>query len=80
MVAEWIGVLGKEVQVKEIKIMKMGHRDPEFAKINPNMKLPALKDGELVLFESGAIMRYLCDKFASSDNELYPRNNLVRKA
>jgi len=34
-------------------------RDPAFLAINPNGRVPALRDGELVIFESGAIALHL---------------------
>ena len=34
----------------------------EYAQINPNRRFPALRDGELVLWESNAILRYLAGK------------------
>jgi len=35
----------------------------EFKAVNPNSKMPALRDGELCLFESGNILHYLAEKF-----------------
>ena len=31
------------------------YKTPDFAKVNPNAKIPALQDGDLTLFESMAI-------------------------
>jgi glutathione S-transferase len=38
-------------------------KEPWFIEINPNGRIPALKDGDLRVFESGAIMLYLTDMY-----------------
>jgi glutathione S-transferase len=40
-------------------------RTAEYAQLNPNRKAPTLVDGDYVLWESSAIMVYLCDKAGS---------------
>ena len=35
---------------------------PDFVAINPNSKLPAIKDGDAVVFDSNAILLYLAEK------------------
>lgn len=37
------------------------HRSPEYLKLNPNGKIPVLVDGDLVLYETGAIVLHLVD-------------------
>lgn len=36
--------------------------DPNYRKINPNGNIPSLRDGDLTVFESGAILHYLAEK------------------
>jgi len=43
-----------------------GSRTPEFLRINPNGHIPALVDGELVLWESLAINLYLARKYGKA--------------
>jgi glutathione S-transferase len=47
------------------------HLKPEFAKINPNLMVPVLEDGDFRLTESATIIRYLADKVGSS---AYPKD------
>lgn len=69
---------------KIITITKMQQRSKEFARINPNRKIPAMIDivngEEFFLFESGAMMRYICNRYLPPDNEFYPRNDPIKRA
>jgi glutathione S-transferase len=40
-------------------------KKPEFLKINPRQKVPAIADGDLALYESAAIVEYLDEQYAS---------------
>jgi len=51
-------------------------RKPEFLKINPNGHVPALVDGDLVLWESLAINLYLADKYGRG--KLAPKDERER--
>jgi glutathione S-transferase len=56
--------LGVPFQLRLVDRDKGEHKSPEFLKINPNGLLPALRDtrqGELVLFETAAILLHLAD-------------------
>ncbi|CAK72830.1 unnamed protein product (macronuclear) [Paramecium tetraurelia] len=63
---------GVEYNEKIIYIQKGQNKTPEYQAINPNESLPAIQDGNLCLFESGAIMKYIAQKFKLSN--LYPFN------
>ena len=45
---------------------KQEHRSPEMLAINPHGKVPALDDGGLKLFESGAILLYLGNRYGAA--------------
>ncbi|MDF1747969.1 MAG: glutathione S-transferase N-terminal domain-containing protein [Alphaproteobacteria bacterium] len=69
--------VGLPYKVHPINILKDEQFAPDFLKISPNNKIPAIIDpdgpgGEpLALFESGAILTYLAEKTGS---DLYPTN------
>lgn len=51
-----------------LEVWGLPHRDPreaEFLKLNPNAQVPVILDDGFVLWESGAIMRYLARKHRS---------------
>jgi glutathione S-transferase len=47
-----------------------GNQDLEYLAMNPNGLVPTVKDGDLVLWESNTICRYLCT--VRNGEELYP--------
>lgn len=62
--ARWtLQELGVEFESVLVNLMLGEHRSPEFRKINPAGKLPALVDGDLILTESIAIVLYLGEKY-----------------
>jgi len=61
--------LGVEYGKIKVDIFGGEQNKPEFRSINPNGKIPAIVDGDLVLWESNAILLYLGRKFAP--NRLY---------
>ena len=54
-------------EIVAIDFTKREHKTPEFLKINPTGKLPALEDGAAKVFEGAAICLYLADKFPSAN-------------
>ena len=57
--------LGITAEFAELDLMGGDLKTPAYARLNPNMKAPVLVDGEFVLWESSAIMAYLCIKAGS---------------
>jgi glutathione S-transferase len=64
--------LGIDAEFIELDLMGGELKTPAYAELNPNMKAPTLVDGDLVLWESSAIMAHLCIKAGS---DLWPSNN-----
>jgi glutathione S-transferase len=63
-IAKWmLDECGADYEIVPIDFTKREHKTPEFLKINPAGKLPALVDGEVKIFEGAAICLYLGDKF-----------------
>lgn len=58
-----------EISVHILSLMKGEHHQPPLVELNPNRMVPVLVDGQFVLTESSAILRYLARIHASS---LYP--------
>jgi glutathione S-transferase len=53
-----------------VDLSKGAQMQPDFVSLNPNHMIPTLVDGDFVLWESNAIMQYLCSKVPN--NTLYP--------
>jgi glutathione S-transferase len=51
--------LGIALDTQHVDVLTGGSRTPEFLAKNPNGRVPVLEDGDLVLWESTAIIRYL---------------------
>lgn len=54
---------GVPYTLKEVDMRAKEHKSPEFLKINPNGKIPAMVDGDVVLFESMAINFYIAEAY-----------------
>ncbi len=61
--------LGVNYEKIATDIFKGENTAAEFKKLNPNQKIPVIKDGDLVLWESNAILLYLGKRF--SPNRYY---------
>ena len=59
-----------------VDFRKGEQRSPAYAKLNPNMKMPTLVDGDFVLWESNAILQYLAS--LRPESGLLPRDERAR--
>jgi glutathione S-transferase len=59
-----------------IDLVKGDQKTPQYAALNPNMRMPTLKDGDYVLWESNAIGQYLASK--RPEGELMPKDERSR--
>jgi glutathione S-transferase len=64
--------LGVDAECIEMDLMGGALKAPDYAALNPNMKAPTLVDGDIALWESSAIMAYLCIKKGS---DMWPAND-----
>lgn len=58
------------VNLVVVDLLKGEHHEAEYVKLNPNRLVPVLEEGDFVLTESSAILKYLADKF---DLSSYPK-------
>jgi glutathione S-transferase len=71
-----LDLLGAPYELKHVDYFKGEQKDAPYLAINPNASLPALVDGDLVLWESNAILQYAADKLGRE--AFYPRDLKVR--
>jgi len=73
-------MLAKDIGCGDMELMdlmKGEHMKPEILKINPWHQMPNMTDGNLQLAESGAIIRYIANKYAP---EMYGGDDCAKKA
>jgi glutathione S-transferase len=81
MRAHWMMLeLGLDYEFHPIHPRTAETQTAEFNRLNPRRKIPVLRHGSFVLTESGAIIQYLSETFASPDKVYVPADARGRAA
>lgn len=70
--------LGLPVEIISIDFSKKYRSMPEWRAISPAGKVPAMRDGDLTMFESGAIVEYVLERYG--DGRLRPPHGTTDSA
>lgn len=70
-------LLGADFTLNKVDYFAGEQKGEAYTALNPNAALPAFRDGDLVLWESNAILQYAADKLGR--DKLYP-TDLARRA
>src|SRR6185312_13807357 len=60
-----IGELGLEHRRHTVGGSFGGNREPAFLHMNPNALVPVMRDGDIAMFESNAIVRFLAARYGA---------------
>lgn len=66
-----VGELGLEHERLDVGGAFGGNDTPDYLRKNPNGRVPTLEDGDTIIWESNAIVRYLAEKFGHA-TDWYP--------
>ncbi|KAF5462524.1 hypothetical protein F2P56_018525 [Juglans regia] len=72
----------KDLEAEFVNVdMKAGeHKKEHFLSKNPFGQVPAFEDGDMTLFESRAITRYICHEYADKGTPLLPPGDSKKKS
>ncbi len=68
--------LGVPFELVHVDYFKGAHKAEPYLSINPNASVPSMVDGDLVLWESNAILQYAADK--AGVEKAYPKDLKIR--
>jgi glutathione S-transferase len=69
-------LMGAPYELEHVDYFKGQQKEPAYTALNPMASLPALVDGDLVLWESNAILQYAADKIGNES--VYPHDLKTR--
>lgn len=65
-----LALMDVDYKLSRVGFFEGEQKSPEYLQINPNASLPSLRDGDLILWESNAILQYAASKYGKT--EAYP--------
>ena len=68
-----LDLMGAPYELHHVDYFKGEQKGDAYTAINPNQSIPAMVDGDLVLWESNAILQYAADKNGAA-RLAWPRN------
>ena len=71
-----LDLIGAPYELHYVDYFKGAQKEPAYMAINPNASIPAMVDGDLVLWESNAILQYAADK--TGNEAVYPHDLKTR--
>jgi len=71
-----LDLMGVPFELVHVDYFKAEQKAPAYIAINPNASIPAMVDGDLILWESNAILQYAADKHGRS--AVYPTDLKTR--
>lgn len=69
-------LIGAPYELEHVDYFKGEQKSDAYLALNPNASIPAMKDGDFVLWESNAILQYAADKVGAE--AAYPRDLQTR--
>ena len=76
-IVQWyLEEIGLEYEFILLDMENQAHRQPDFLQLNPMGKVPVIVDGEFKLWESGAILLYLAEKYQAKNYSLEEKSIL----
>ena len=71
-----LDLMGAPYELVHVDYFKAEQKNPAYTAINPNASIPAMVDGDFVLWESNAILQYAADKVGNTS--VYPQDLKTR--
>lgn len=71
--------LGLDYACRPIGSRNGGNLMPEYTRLNPSQKIPTIQDGDIVVFESAAIVNYLTTRYGG-EKDMLPPTDVAERA